>query len=327
MSKTESSPIYYKGTCTLKELMELPESSAPSYLVNQLIPEFGISYLYGHPGMGKTWVVLEIARAVASGDKFVGQIDVKQGNVLIIDEESGIWQMRQRCKLLGFSKNLPLNFLSQNGFKLDNPSWIDEIVQYIMDNNIKCLILDPFAAVHDCEENSSSEMQKVMTALQQLALAGCSVIFVHHSRKGIGTSGQNTRGSSAILGRADSAISIDGKTLDGINTIILQQEKNRCGPKSEPIKLFLIQNEDDKGLTLEYGGHSDKNILKVDTAKTFCLKILNEESLPRMILQERIVRESKCGVRNAGEAIRLLVSEQKIVYDTKNGKREYKLVH
>lgn len=325
MSTTESSPIYFKGTCTLTQLMELPESSAPSYLVNQLIPEFGISYLYGHPGMGKTWVVLEIARAVASGEKFLSKIDVKQGNVLVIDEESGIWQMRQRCQLLGFSKDLPLSFLSQNGFKLDNPVWIDEIVQHIIDNNIKCLILDPFSALHDCEENSSSEMQKVMTALQQLALAGCSVIFIHHSRKGIGTSGQNTRGSSAILGRADSAISVDGRTINGMNTIVLQQEKNRCGPKAEPIKLFLIQNDEDGGLSLEYGGYSDRNVLKVDTAKTFCLKILNEESLPRMILQERIVTESKCGVRNAGDAIKSLVDEQKIVYAMKNGKREYKL--
>jgi RecA-family ATPase len=52
----------------------------PRWAVDDLIPE-GLTVLAGRPKLGKSWLMLGVAIAVAAGRRALGQIDVTQGDV------------------------------------------------------------------------------------------------------------------------------------------------------------------------------------------------------------------------------------------------------
>jgi hypothetical protein len=84
---------------TLKELMtrRYPESE---WVVESLIPE-GLTVLSAQPASYKTWLLLDIAIAVASGSQLSQTFDTTQSGVLVIDEESSERLLQQRLSLLG----------------------------------------------------------------------------------------------------------------------------------------------------------------------------------------------------------------------------------
>ena len=94
---------------SLATLLE-EQDNEPQYLVSSILPMGGVCILGGEPGAGKTWVVLTLARDVASGKPFLGKFPTELGAVLIIDEESGRNRLRKRMLLLGATKNLPVFF-------------------------------------------------------------------------------------------------------------------------------------------------------------------------------------------------------------------------
>lgn len=58
-------------------------------VIEELLPVGAITLLSGQPYSGKTFVALEIARAVATGEPFMGKWNVDQpGNVLIVEQDS-----------------------------------------------------------------------------------------------------------------------------------------------------------------------------------------------------------------------------------------------
>jgi replicative DNA helicase len=57
------------------------------FLVENLVPERGICIMAGSPGIGKTWVSLDIALAVATGTRTLGRFPTREGSVLTVLEE------------------------------------------------------------------------------------------------------------------------------------------------------------------------------------------------------------------------------------------------
>ena len=89
--------------------------------VDGLIPPGATVILAGDAGVGKTWLTLDLALAVASGTKWLDSIQCKQGTVLIVDEENSEPFLRKRLhslingKLLG--GGLPIHFLFRKKHK------------------------------------------------------------------------------------------------------------------------------------------------------------------------------------------------------------------
>lgn len=89
----------------------------------------GIALIAGIPGIGKTWLVLAIALAVAAGRPFLGRFHVRQGPVLLVLEEEDSSAVLERLDLLyaglGLSQTdgdaLPIHFLIQQGVSLVTP--------------------------------------------------------------------------------------------------------------------------------------------------------------------------------------------------------------
>lgn len=76
------------------------QSFAPlSYIVDGIVPE-GYSLLVGPPKLGKSWFILAVALAVASGGVALGGIRVEQRGVLYLALEDGHRRLQDRCRIL-----------------------------------------------------------------------------------------------------------------------------------------------------------------------------------------------------------------------------------
>src|SRR3954452_22853160 len=83
------------------DLLAEPDPGATPFLVEELFVEGAIVACVGSPKNGKTWTLLDIAIAVASGEPALGRFAVPTpGPVLLILEESGRAALHRRLDML-----------------------------------------------------------------------------------------------------------------------------------------------------------------------------------------------------------------------------------
>ena len=84
---------------------EYPENR---WIIDQLVPEEGIVILSGASGSFKTWLIMDMALAVAEGRDFLGVFKTEQSKVLIIDEENGKRLYNERFKKITALTEAPI---------------------------------------------------------------------------------------------------------------------------------------------------------------------------------------------------------------------------
>lgn len=327
-TKTLSVSVVKKPPMSVKEVLDIPESERPQFLVKGIIPERGITAIAGHPGCGKSWLMMELARAVATGSNFLQHdaMESKQANTLIIDEESGIWEIRRRMELLRFDEHTPIHFYSLSEFKLDNDESVSYLLEICNEYDIGLIIFDPFAAMHAGVENSAEEMQAVMGAMQKFTEIGVTVVFIHHHRKGgVNGNGLSLRGSSAILGRLDSLLVIEKTEDETTQVITLKHAKSRRGKNAKPIKITITQQEENAPIELLFAGVASESILKKDRAKLLILELLKYEQLLKEQIVESLIEEDEIGERNINQALKELEKEDRIILSKVERKNLYQL--
>jgi hypothetical protein len=290
---------------TVSEILKLPDEEKPDFLVNALVPESGITALSGHPGCGKSWIMLHMAHCVATGTRFLDQLATKKGNVLIVDEESGKWEMKRRMQLLGYPDDVPVYFYCQDGFKIDKKEDLDKLLRTVVDNDIKLVVIDPFVAIHSKIENSAEEAQAIMECLQRFNGVGAAVLMVHHHRKGgIGGGGLSLRGSSTFSGRLDSHITVTKS--EGLDPIYLniEHEKSRRGRNFPEFRVALTEDGQNNSIQLVYEAGVDAPVIKKDRAKELILEVLKTGEGSTDDIIDTIRNEEEIGVRNIRDALK-----------------------
>ncbi len=100
---------------TLPELLDGPTEI--DWLIDGVVPIPTSGILAGDSGIGKTWMVLDLAIAVATGESWLGHFNTQQGTVLIVDEDNAELLLRVRLLKLLAGRNLkqpdevPISFL------------------------------------------------------------------------------------------------------------------------------------------------------------------------------------------------------------------------
>lgn len=312
---------------TVSAVLNMPESEKPQFLVSGLVPEKGITALSGHPGCGKSWFMLSMAKSIATGEPFLNLFNTKQANVLVVDEESGIWEMRRRMNLLSYSEDTPVFFYSQNGFKVDDEDDIELLTKTIKDESIGLVVIDPFVAVHSGVENSAEEAQAVMEQLQVLNEAGAAVLFIHHHRKGGNSnSGHSLRGSSAFSGRLDSHVTVDNTDNTGTTKILsVEHVKSRRGKNVEPFLVTIRQEDSQSPITLESSGMGSGKLSKKDFARKIILELLKQGRCTRKEIIKEVQAEEDVGDKNIINALNGLVTDKMIIQGKKGKEYTYSL--
>jgi hypothetical protein len=195
---------------TARDLMaiDFPE---PRWAVPGLVAE-GLNILVGAPKLGKSWLCLGLAVAVASGGKALGKIDVEQGPVLYAALEDPPRRLQNRLSAvlgkeavpddLHITTSLPrlpdlVGFLS---------GWLDA------HPTARLVIVDVLRKVRpmsDGKGNAYNEDYDTLTALKDLAdKYGVAVVAVHHTRKAVDDSDvfNEVSGSTGLTGAADAVL-------------------------------------------------------------------------------------------------------------------------
>ena len=75
------------------------------WVMDRLIPKESITVIFGKGGIGKTWLMMDIARSIGSGLDYFGYQTIKTP-VIFIDFENPVSMLNERTKKLGEAENV-----------------------------------------------------------------------------------------------------------------------------------------------------------------------------------------------------------------------------
>lgn len=195
------------------DLLSTPAPGPTPFLVERLIVDGAVGTILGPPKDGKTFLVLELAVAVATGSPALGRFAVpKPGPVIVILEESGLEALHRRLDQLARGKGLrpdalaDLHFAANARVRLDDPGWRERLLQAGRELRPRLILLDPLARLKGAvDENAQKEIGPLLDFLRDLRDAsGAAVVFVHH----VGHNSSHLRGSSDLEAYWESRIAL-----------------------------------------------------------------------------------------------------------------------
>jgi archaellum biogenesis ATPase FlaH len=221
------------------------------WIVDRLIPKESITILFGKGGIGKTWLVMDIARCIGSGIDYLGY-KAQQAPVIFIDFENPITVLNTRTQRLGEAKDVHF-WRMGNELKppmLDSSEW----EQYKELPKGAVLVFDTLRASQSGDENQSKDMAKVMNRMKELRDLGFTVILLHHTAK---NTDNVSKGSTAIVDLADHILGLtrvrqkeDGQDTvvddgaEGFDTDMVYYFGNYQKTRFEPHGIHLTLNPD-----------------------------------------------------------------------------------
>jgi len=190
------------------------------WLIKDFIPLASFVLLVGKPGTYKSWLALDLARAVARGEDFAQLKGSAAREVLYIDRENGSNLISHRREVLGISDTPKLRYWGR-WVSLPFPGiGSKELLEYAEEAQ-PLIVFDSLVRFHKGNENDNTEMARVMDGFVALARKGATVVVLHHAGK---ESEKNFRGASEIEAAPDIACRVD-RTSE--RTIKVRQFKNR----------------------------------------------------------------------------------------------------
>jgi hypothetical protein len=148
-----------------------------NWIVDKLIPERGLTLIYGPGGVGKTFLALAIAKAVSRGDPFLG-LATKQKPVFYIDRENPWPLLVERVRKMNI---LDVRFwhlsFSVQPPKLDAETW--EIYKKLPTGGL--IFFDTARSCHDGDENSSKDVGLIMNRVKELRELDNTIALLHHT--------------------------------------------------------------------------------------------------------------------------------------------------
>lgn len=205
------------------------------WLVNGLICKGDTTLIVGEPNVGKSWISLSLAVAMADKrNTWVGHEVSNHGRVLYIDEENPHDVVYHRLKQLGANNLDNLRYLHRQGVRLDRnfDKLLDEAITY----EPSMIVLDSLTRFHTKDENNAGEMASLFNdSINVLCReTGAAVIILHHTNKTESTSSYvRTRGSSDIGAAVDCGIEARKTAPNKFNLVHFKSRRTQAGGLTE----------------------------------------------------------------------------------------------
>ncbi len=179
--------------------------AALEMVVHGLVVAGGLTILGGKPKGGKSWLVLQMAQAVAAGVRVLG-LETRQGAVLYLCLEDGERRLQERLWKQGAPDDLPIHYVFEVK-PLNTLEGKTDLEELIAQHHPVLVIIDTIAAAKTgkLDENEAGGMADLYNWLRRLGQREqAGILVVAHHKKGAGGDvGDDMRGSSAVPGAAD----------------------------------------------------------------------------------------------------------------------------
>jgi RecA-family ATPase len=304
--------IQNKEINTAEELLskELPPLK---FIIKDMLIETGYGIISGRPKCGKSWLMLNLCIAIASGGKFLGKYDCEKSNVLYLALEDSERRMQNRLKtILSYEDPARRSQLDSLFIIYKIPRYNDggkeQLKKYIAEHDIKVVIIDTQKRFTSLGRNSYDidYEYKIGQELQSFALENniCLLSVLHNRKsKGEGSAIDEIAGTYGISAGADFwAVLNRGR----------HGSKLTFGGRDVPDKELLL-SFDERGVWNAFGDDSEVNESQV---RVKWEKIIINDEMRNPDVVQALMHEYECSQATAYNWIKQAV-ENKIIYYNK----------
>ena len=283
-------------------LMSFRDTAKPLPRMNWVVEEIGadghVVGLFGAPGSGKTYAMMDMAVCIATGTPWMGRATI-QRNVLWVDEDGGqatvLRRMGEVRRGHNASLDAPIKMLSLAGVNITNPEGLNYLSRLISmhktnENVGPVLFIDTLSDVCvGAKIVSPDDLIGPMRSVRGLADRHNSlVVFMHHANKLGGYLGATT-----ISGKADLLIGM-AKRSGSANVVEFSTTKARhISPTTFSARLILTPILEIDPLS---GAETDATTFRMESAETKRLdvadKIAGLKGSPRHVVEELRMRRT-----------------------------------
>jgi len=145
------------------------------------------------PKTGKSWLVNDLALAIATGKPWLGTFQVARGDVLILDNELHPETTAHRIPKVADKRGILIEdygkriFVQNMRGRLENVFTLGAFFKSIKLGRYRLIILDAFYRFmpRDMDENDNGTMANIYNHIDQYAdQLDCSFVLIHHATKG-----------------------------------------------------------------------------------------------------------------------------------------------
>ena len=230
---------------TLTPFEQITINTRPNYLIKGIIPQGGLTVVWGLPKCGKSFLCFDMAMHIALGRPYRDH-RVIQGAVVYMALEGGggfanrVEAWRQRHVIGG--EPVPFHLLAESvDMVADHGKLIDVIRQAAVAPAV--IFIDTLNRALVGDENRPDDMARFIRAADALRAAfGCAVVVVHHC----GVAGGRPRGHSSLSGADDAQIAIE-RDKDGIISATIEHAKDSLpgAPFGSRLEVVELGTDDD----------------------------------------------------------------------------------
>jgi hypothetical protein len=205
---------------------------APRFAVNGLLPE-GLAFMCGAPKLGKSWMALGLAIAVATGGRALGSVRVEAGDVLYLALEDSARRLQSRLRTLLGGREAPQALELETEWPRLDEGGIDKLDVWLDGHpDARLVLVDVWPRIRPRVRSRSADQYtldyEAAELVQRLAISrGIAVVVLYHTRKAeasdfvetvTGTFGTASGADTIVVvkrgrGQADATLHVTGRDI------------------------------------------------------------------------------------------------------------------
>jgi len=329
----EASNIPEEYTFINGEELDKMEFTQMPWLIENILYSEGFCFIYGAEGIGKSFITLSMAKAVASGELWLDTFKTNKTDVLFLDLENPLSLTQKRVRGLGGAGENMHWLKYPSGFSLhDGKGGASEfalaVATMVQQKNIGLVVVDSFVDLMVGNSNSAEDTQVFFTALKQL-FPNVAFLVLHHENKpsqGVHrNSGQRLRGSTNINAQTFTMFRLEAIAKSKTN-LTLEQTKSRDEQKLDKfmISMRVESNPDGNGTTVSgfdyMGVVAQEDTEKTDETQELIISLLTDAYGYSMSRQELLTITTENGISPATfSRVIKIMSDEKSIQKIKKG--------
>jgi len=232
-------------------------AKAPDFLINDIIEADSHGILGGQSMAFKSFVAIDLAHSICTGNDFFGHCVFKPGKVLYVcGEGQGALSRRIKAKSMdsgSFNDNLRV---LRSSIDIDSDKSMERFTDSIADIKPVLVLFDTFSSLTvKTNENANDEVARCLRIVKDsCSSVDCmtSTVLVHHYGK---DNGAGFRGASAFKNNVDFAVEMkrDSDSMLAEFSCLKQKDGDHFAPitmKADVVKLGLTRQDGEESTSL-----------------------------------------------------------------------------
>ena len=217
-------------TFPLLTIAEIVQRPPPTFLIDRHVPETSVGFLYADPGVGKSFLALDMALSIAHGmpEWHGAKVAVPEDPAVLYIAAEGSFDLRNRImawqKHKGVAEPARTFLVLERTVRFTSQTDVDKLVRTIHAAHVRpaLVVVDTVSrALPGVDENGQADMTVFVEACAAVQREfACSVLGVHHTNKSGGM-----RGSTVLYGAGDYVMKLERKRGSAIGTLLMEKQK------------------------------------------------------------------------------------------------------